>query len=147
MTEKIKMALRKREPRRAAAAVELAICLPLLMFLVVIAFDWARIYYYSETLANCARQGALWASDPLAQAHSALQSPPILTVSDAALNEPGAGFNWQGQAPTVTSSGVDPVTVTVSWTYTALTPSFQFSPFSFTNTVSLQRSCTMRLTL
>jgi Flp pilus assembly protein TadG len=133
------------DPRRGAAMVELAICLPLLLFLLVITADWARVYYYSQMLANCARQGALWASDPVAQSESLGQSPPITTVTQAALAEPGSGFAWPGQPPTVTSSGIDPVTVQVSWTFNAITPSFQLGPFAFTNQLTLTRSATMRL--
>ena len=49
--------------RRGASVVELAICLPLLVFLFVIAVDFARVYFVSITLANSARAGALYASE------------------------------------------------------------------------------------
>src|SRR5262249_38652771 len=54
----------RRAVRRGAAAVELAVLLPFLAFLFVIAVDWSRIFYYSMTVTNCARNGALWAGDP-----------------------------------------------------------------------------------
>jgi Flp pilus assembly protein TadG len=38
--------------RRGAAIVELAILLPLLVFLFVIGTDFARSFYYSLTVAN-----------------------------------------------------------------------------------------------
>jgi TadE-like protein len=50
--------------------VELAIILPLVAFLFVIAVDYARIFYYSLTVANCARNGALHLSDPFATVNS-----------------------------------------------------------------------------
>jgi Flp pilus assembly protein TadG len=56
--------VRARRARRGAAVVELAVLLPLLIFLFVIAVDFARIYYVSLTLTNAARAGALYASDP-----------------------------------------------------------------------------------
>jgi Flp pilus assembly protein TadG len=49
-------------PRRGAAAVELAFVLPFLAFMFVIAVDWARIFYYSIAVTNCARNGALYMS-------------------------------------------------------------------------------------
>ena len=55
---------RLRHARRGAAVVELAVLLPLLIFLFVIAVDFARIYYVSLTLTNAARAGALYAADP-----------------------------------------------------------------------------------
>jgi Flp pilus assembly protein TadG len=48
--------------RRGAAAVELAILLPFLAFMFVIAVDWARVFYYSIAVRNCARNGALYMS-------------------------------------------------------------------------------------
>jgi hypothetical protein len=41
----------------------LAILLPLLTILFLIATDYARIFYCSLTLENCARNGALCASN------------------------------------------------------------------------------------
>jgi hypothetical protein len=53
---------RKSGARPAVAAVELAIMLPLLTLLFVVAIDWARVFYYDLTIWNCARQGALYGS-------------------------------------------------------------------------------------
>ena len=71
---------RQRHPRRAVAAVELAILLPFLAVLLVVAVDWSRIFYCSVTIENCARNGALWASDP----NSGYQSP-YASITEAAL--------------------------------------------------------------
>ena len=54
--------VRKRKARQGAQAVELALLLPFLAFMFVIAIDWARIFYYSITVENCARNGALFMS-------------------------------------------------------------------------------------
>ena len=48
--------------RRAAAAVEFAVLAPFLAFMFVIAVDWARVFYYTITVKNCARNGALYLS-------------------------------------------------------------------------------------
>lgn len=74
------MVCRVREDRRGVAAVELAVLLPLLMFLFLITVDWARIVYYTLTVNSCARNGAMWASE----SYSSILSP-YLTISQAAL--------------------------------------------------------------
>jgi len=98
--------------------VEFALLLPLLAFLLVVGIDFARVFYYSLTLWNCARQGALYASDPVAAAQS-----PYTSITQAALADAG-GIT---PAPTVSStSGVDSaknpyVQVTVQWTFSTIT--------------------------
>jgi len=54
--------VRKHTVRKGAQAVEFALLLPFLAFMFVIAVDWARIFYYSIALTNCARNGALYLS-------------------------------------------------------------------------------------
>lgn len=49
--------------RPAIAALELALLLPFLMFLWVVAIDWARIFYYTVTLEYAARDGCYYASN------------------------------------------------------------------------------------
>jgi Flp pilus assembly protein TadG len=99
--------------RRAAAAVELSLLLPLLVFFFVVSFDFARIFFYSQTLANCARSGALYGSN-LVTAVS-----PYNSIQEAALAE----ASDLSPPPSVTSTtGVDAagnpfVRVTVSWNF------------------------------
>lgn len=69
--------------RRGAAVVELAILLPLLAFLFIITVDFARIYYFSVTLQNCARAGALYASDPFVADESPFASTQVAALADA----------------------------------------------------------------
>ena len=71
---------RQRSHRRGIAAVELAVLLPFLAVLLVLAVDWSRIFYCSVTIENCARNGAMYVSDP----YSAVLSP-YATMIDAAL--------------------------------------------------------------
>jgi Flp pilus assembly protein TadG len=104
--------------RDGAAAVELALLAPFLAFLFVAAVDYGRVFYYSITLENCARNGALYASDPTNAAFSRYTSASDAALADASNLSP---------APTVTStSGTDSsgqayVTVTVTWTFHTLT--------------------------
>jgi Flp pilus assembly protein TadG len=53
---------RKHTVRKGAQVVEFALLLPFLAFMFVIAVDWARIFYYSIAVTNCARNGALYLS-------------------------------------------------------------------------------------
>jgi Flp pilus assembly protein TadG len=104
--------------RKAAAAVELAVLLPLIMFLFVIAVDFARVFYYCQVIEGCARRGALYASDPKAPAANLYSG-----VQDAALAD-AASLNPQ---PTVASTtGTDQagngyVSVTVTWKFRTVT--------------------------
>src|SRR5215510_9980754 len=52
-----------RTRHRGATVLELALVLPFLMFLFVIAIDYARVFYYGVILENCARNGAYYASN------------------------------------------------------------------------------------
>lgn len=67
--------------RRGAAAVELAVLLPFLVFLFVIAVDFGRIFYFSQTIENCARNKAIYGSN-LTTAQS-----PYSTIQKAALDD------------------------------------------------------------
>jgi len=48
-----------RSVRRGVAATELALLLPFLCFLFVITIDFARVFYFDLTVANCARNAGL----------------------------------------------------------------------------------------
>ncbi len=107
---------RRLRTRRGVAAVEFALILPLLAFLFVIAVDWARIFYYSVTVTNCARNGAAYLCDPVAAPYSPYSSYTAAALADSNLSP----------APTVSSaSGMDGsgayVEVTVSYPFQTLT--------------------------
>ena len=69
--------------RRGVAATELALLLPLLVFLFAIGVDWSRVFYYSVTIDNCARNGALYVSDPFAQIGSQYKNVTEAALADA----------------------------------------------------------------
>src|SRR5439155_19010439 len=73
---------RPRRNRRGGATVEFAVLLPFILFLCVIASDWARLFYYTICIEACARAGALYAADP-----AWAQQSPYATMEDAAKNE------------------------------------------------------------
>lgn len=127
---------RGNQGRKAAAVVELAVLLPLIVFLFVIAVDFARIFYYSQVIENCARQGALYASDPKAPANNLYTSVQNAALADA------TGLTPQ---PTVTSTtGTDGagnafVSVTVSWQFQTIT-----NYVGVPSSVTLSRTVQMR---
>ena len=103
--------------RPAAAAVELAVLLPVLGVLFVIALDWSRVFYASVIVGNCARNGALYASDP----YSSVQSP-YSSLKDAALAD---APNLSPQPTVSSATGTDAggrnyVACTVSYTFQTL---------------------------
>jgi len=111
--------------RQGAAAVELAICLPFLCFLFVIAIDYARIFYYGMTLENAARSGAYYASNyPGIYGYTSAQQSalgettnlsPTPTVTVMYSNSVGGPYN----NPAPISNGY--VEVSVIWTFKTIT--------------------------
>ena len=106
---------RRRSRRRAAAALELALLLPTLCFLCLIATDYPRLFYSLATLSDCARAGAMYYATHSTATTAAIQQAAL---ADATNLSP---------APTVTtasgtdSSGNAYVQVTVSCTFRTLT--------------------------
>jgi Flp pilus assembly protein TadG len=94
--------LRKLRSRRCgAAAVELAILLPFLVYIFAITIDWTRILYYTLTINNCARNGAIYASDPYSlvisqypdMTHAAQADAPNLTPPPSVTSANGIDAN------------------------------------------------------
>jgi len=111
----------RRGRRAGTAAVEMALVLPVLAFLAVISIDFARVFYFSQTVANCARNGALYESDSYTKAESPYKTLEEATFADASnLNDPAAplavtrasGSDAQGHAY---------VEVTVTYTFKTIT--------------------------
>jgi Flp pilus assembly protein TadG len=127
---------RPRSPRRAVAAVELALLLPFLMFVFVAGVDFARVFYQCVILTNCARNGALYGSqDPTHAADTA-------GIQAAALADAGN----LSPAPTVSSTiGTDSdgnpcVQVTVSYTFQMIT-----NYVGIPSSIGLSRTVQMRV--
>jgi Flp pilus assembly protein TadG len=122
-----------RGPRRAVAAVELAVLLPFLMFLFVIGVDFARVFYHSLTLTNCARNGAFYGCQ------DATHAADTAGIQTAALADAGN----LSPAPTVSSTtttdadGNSCVQVTTTYTFQTIT-SYPGVPSSLTLTRTVQ---------
>ncbi len=106
-----------RRARRGAAAVEFAVLLPFLCFAFVAAVDYCRVFYFSLTVSNCARNGALYGSAD--QTH-ALDTSGIT----AAAEKDASNLNLQHLGVTSsTDSASSPthVQVTVTYPFTTIT--------------------------
>lgn len=108
---------RKNCSRKGAAALEFAVLLPFLAFLVAVGVDFARVYYYTLTMTNCARNGAMYAS------YSLDRTADSAGIESTAL----ADASNLSPRPTVsTATGTDSeghpmVRVTVRWTFHSIT--------------------------
>jgi Flp pilus assembly protein TadG len=107
--------------RPAMAAVELAIFLPFLVFIFLIAVDFSRVFYDSLTITNCARNGAVFASR-VNNSQSWQDGTALTSIQQAALAD-GANLNPPLTNNNVTvawgldADGNSCVTVTVSYTF------------------------------
>jgi Flp pilus assembly protein TadG len=69
--------------RCAAATVELSLVLPMLVFLLLVGMDYSRVFYASVIVANCARNGAMWMTDPNLADRSAFDTIDEAVAADA----------------------------------------------------------------
>jgi Flp pilus assembly protein TadG len=106
-----------RPARRGIASTELALLLPFLCTLFVVTIDYSRIFYYSVTVTNCARNGAVYGS---ANTTCALDSTGI---TSAAQMDAGNLNTKLMQVTPKTDSNTSPtyVDVTVTYPFTTLT--------------------------
>ena len=125
--------------RPGVAAAEMALLLPVLTVLLVLGVDFARVFYYYVAVTNCARNGALYAADPLAPTQSRY---PSLTAA--------AQADWpSGVTPLPTVSGPTTGTDGQGNSYVEVTVTWQFNTISSylgaSGNVSLTRTARMRV--
>jgi Flp pilus assembly protein TadG len=143
---------RRGVSRRGTAAAELAILLPFLMFLLMVAIDYARIFYFGVVIENCARNGAYYASDYPNNNYVYNDIYGYASLDDAVLRDASnlspqptyqVGYSSSSDGPftsTPPSGGGGYAQVTVTWTFNSLT-NYPGIPSS----VALTRSCTMQV--
>ncbi len=105
-----------RKRRRGVAAVELAVLLPFLIYVFVVTLDFSRIAYYSVTVSNCARNGAVYGSADQIRARD--------TNGIQAAAQADASFNLATERLSVSSStdtAASYVQVTVNYPFTTIT--------------------------
>lgn len=128
---------RTRGSRRGAATAELAILLPFLAFLFVVAVDFCRVFYFSVTLANCARNGALYGCDPASPLRSKYADYRACAIADGANLAPALTV-----ANVTSSNGSDAygstVSVTVSYDVDTLSSYLGFEKVSLKKTVTMR---------
>lgn len=141
--------------RPAAAAVELAVLAPFLAFLFVLCVDWARIFYYSLVLENCARNGAYYASDygiydynsaSDAALEDATNLSPAPTVATAYSTNPTGPYNLTSPPSSyINGSSAAYVQVTMTWTFNSVVDFSIVRMFQIPTQVTLQRSVDMQM--
>ena len=124
------------DSRFGSASTELALLLPILSMLLLFAVDFARLYYHYSIVTNCARNGTLYGSDPVAAPESNYATLQAAALADA--------INLNPQ-PTVTStngsdsSGNPYVEVTVVYPFQTISnyPGLS-NPINLTRTVRMR---------
>ncbi len=140
--------------RPGVAATELAVLLPFIAFMFVVAVDWARIFYYSITVENCARNGALFMSQQ--QSAKTITAPytdsGMVNLYVNAANPVTAAALADAPnltpTPTVTSTtGTDSngpyVEVTVSYPFQTVVSSFSVGNFVVPSSTNVTRTVRM----
>jgi Flp pilus assembly protein TadG len=127
---------RCRHDRRGVACVELAVLLPILTFLFLVAVDFARVFYQYTILADCARNGALYGSQ------DAAHSVDTTGIQNAALSDAtDISPNPNVTSATGTDSNGNPyVEATVTWTFHTVS-----SYLGMPSTLQLSRTVQMRV--
>src|SRR5271166_4724927 len=92
--------------RRGSAAAELATLAPLLLFVLIVAIDFCRLFFDYTIITNAARNGALWASDPYANGTVTPSQSPYPNLFSA------ASADANNLNPALTSSNVTSSTAT-----------------------------------
>ena len=123
--------------RRGAAVVEMAIVLPLMMFLLLVGIDYCRLFFFSQIVCNCTRNGAVFVSDPYNIADS-----PYASLEEAAKAD--AGSDIKSQLTVTSKTGSDSLGA-----YTEVTVSYPFSTLTsypgLPKTVTITRTAQVRI--
>jgi Flp pilus assembly protein TadG len=110
----------KRSKRSGAAAAELAMWLPFLGFMFVVAMDYCRIFYSTQVLQSCAATAALYASghaEPSEETEGREQAAREAAVAEGvSLKPPLKSENVQ------IAGTANEVTVTVKHDFSRLVP-------------------------
>jgi hypothetical protein len=135
--------------RRGLAAVELAVLLPMLLFMCMATIDFARVIYALMTLQNCARNGALYefykgCGYTLPSTWTSLSTA---VTSDAGSLTVTIPSTYGGKANPYSPKQVtnNYVTVTVQCSFTLLTLGAEHGLPSIGGSMTLTQSVTMPL--
>jgi len=130
------MVAQNRDTRRAAAAVELAMLLPILALLFAAVLDFARVFHATQVLQTAANDGAMYATGtawvPASTTTPTDAAKAAAVAAGASLNPPLA----VEQVAVTTAGNASTVTVTYDFPL--------FCGFLFPDGVQLQRTATVR---
>ena len=116
---RLRPAVDRSEGRSGAAAAEMAIIIPFIMFLFVVVLDYCRVYNAAQVVNNAARSGALYASGT-APAPNGIT--PLQAAQQAAVAE-GGSLNPPLQPSDVTlTTSAGSVTVAVTHQFHTASP-------------------------
>ena len=97
--------------RRGAAVAEMAILLPFVAFLFLVAVDFCRVFYSTQTVQGCAEAGALYASGtaPCPSTTTPTDAAKVAAVAEGTLLNPAltadnVDVSYSGNVATVTVS-------------------------------------------
>jgi Flp pilus assembly protein TadG len=122
--------------RRAVAAVELAVVLPFLAFMFIVAVDFCRVFYFTQIVTTGARNGALYLADPNGPNQSSYASLDAAAKADA---DSSITNNFTVTSTSGTDTNGAYTIVTVSYPFQSIT-NFPGIPATFT----ISRSAMMR---
>ncbi len=118
---------------------EFALLLPLLAFMAVAGVDFARVFYFQQTITNCARNGALYASNSSPALVFAYPDYKKAALADAPSLSPAVQESDITAVNGTDNDGQPNVAVTVNYQFAMFTSYLGFS------SVSLSRTVTMRV--
>lgn len=108
------MRTRLARPRPGQSAVELALVLPIFLWILLGVVDFGRAYSFSVAATNAAREGArYWASNPAATSTA---------VKTRVQNEAAPQVTIDAARITLTTPSVEEVRVQVQYAFEPLTP-------------------------
>jgi Flp pilus assembly protein TadG len=122
-----------KQGRRGAAVVEMALIAPVLVFLLLVAIDYCRIFYFTQIVSNCARNGGLYVTDSVQATWS-----PYATMEEAAKAD--ATADLRSQLTVTSATGTDTIGA-----YTTVTVTYPFK--TFTNYPGLPQNVTISRTV
>jgi Flp pilus assembly protein TadG len=133
----------RRCARRGVEAVELAFVAPFLALLFVITVDFARVFYYQQTINDCSRNAALFGANLRSYQEtgwvSSYTDATSVALADGAALNPPLNSSQVGVVNGKGSDGNPNVTVTISYPFTTVTqfPGFD-STFNLTATTKMR---------
>ena len=140
---------RRGQGRRGTATVEMAFVLPVMLVLIFGTIDFAWVLYCDSAVTEAAHVGARYAMVHGAESPSTGMAGPTANDSDVATavqaNVPGLdpnGLTITSTWPAGTNAASNPVTVTVSYSWTTVTGRL----VGFTPRITLSGTSTMIIT-